>query len=199
VADAGGREPGELRFAPRDPLAPGGGRYAPWWRRFTAFVLDASTVATLVLAFLVPIFVLFGLRDTDHDRTQARWLLGLATAATVAFGLVYAIVLEGRNGQTWGKRAVGIRVLAEDGTPCGYGKAASRELLGRLVIGGISWLLVLPGMLGYLAALWDPRRQAWHDKLGETIVVRVERQVGLAADDAPAPLTAVARAPTLMA
>jgi uncharacterized RDD family membrane protein YckC len=197
VGDVGGTAPEQLRFAPREPLAPGGERYAPWWRRFTAFLLDVSTVATLVLAFLAPIFVLFGLRNTDHDQTQARWLLGLASAATVVVGLVYAIVLEGRSGQTWGKRAVGIRVLAEDGTPCGYGKAASRELLGRLLIGGFSWLLVLPGILGYLAALWDPRRQAWHDKLGETIVVRVERQVVLAGPE-PASLTGAASAPTLM-
>jgi uncharacterized RDD family membrane protein YckC len=190
---------GDLPYAPREPLAPGGERYAPWLRRFTAILIDLSAIATLVLAFLVPVFVLFGLRDTDHDRTQARWLVGLAVAATVAFGLAYAVVLQGRNGQTWGKRAVGIRVLAEDGSACGYGKAANRELLGRLLIGGFSSLLVLPGMLGYLAALWDPRRQAWHDKLGETIVVRVERRVPLPVPAAePASLTAVASAPTLM-
>ena len=47
----------------------------------------------------------------------------------------------------------------------------SRELLGRILIGGFSWLLVLPGMLGYLAALWDPERQTWHDRIGQTIVV----------------------------
>jgi uncharacterized RDD family membrane protein YckC len=183
----------ELPFAPRERIAPDGSRFAPWWRRVAAFLLDSSGMVTLAFSILLPIFVLAGFHNANDDRTQARWLAALVTVATVVLGLVYAIVLEGRTGQTWGKRAVGIRVVAEDGSPCGYGKAASRELLGRLVIGGVAWLVVLPGMLGYLAALWDPRRQAWHDKLGETIVVRVERPL-----PAPAPaLTEPADAPTL--
>jgi uncharacterized RDD family membrane protein YckC len=185
----------ELPYAPGERLAPDGSRYAPWWRRVSAFLLDTSGMLTLAFTIFVPIFVLFGLRDTDADRTQARWLLVCVTVATVVLGLVYAIVLEGRSGQTWGKRAVGIRVVAEDGSPCGYGKAASRELLGRLVVGGIAWLVVLPGLLEYLAALWDPRRQTWHDKLGETIVVRVERPL-----PSPAPaLTDAPSTPTLTA
>jgi hypothetical protein len=32
----------------------------------------------------------------------------------------------------------------------------------------------LPGVLSYLAAAWDPERQTWHDRIGQTIVVRVE-------------------------
>jgi uncharacterized RDD family membrane protein YckC len=185
----------ELPYAPRERLAPDGARYAPWWRRVSAFLLDASGMVTLAFTIFAPIFVLFGLRDTDADQTQARWLLACISIATVVLGLAYAIVLEGRTGQTWGKRAVGIRVVAEDGSPCGYGKAASRELLGRFVVGGIAWLVVLPGMLEYLAALWDPRRQTWHDKLGETIVVRVERPLPA---QAPA-LTDAPSAPTLTA
>jgi uncharacterized RDD family membrane protein YckC len=169
-----------LRYAPRERLAPNGARYAPWWQRASAFLIDISAVSTAVLTFAVPIFVLAGLRHTDVSKREGTILSIGLFVATVVLGLSYAIVLEGRSGQTWGKRAVGIAVLAEDGTPCTYGLATSRELLGRTLIGGFAWLIVLPGLLSYLAALWDPRRQTWHDRIGQTIVVRVERPVHVA-------------------
>jgi uncharacterized RDD family membrane protein YckC len=121
-----------------------------------------------------PIFVLAGFRNSNPSQSEAAWLTAALFTAALVVGATYAIVLEGRSGQTFGKRALGLRVLAEDGSPCGYGRACSRELLGRVLIGGFAWLLVLPGLLSYLAALWHPLRQTWHDQIGQTIVVRVE-------------------------
>jgi uncharacterized RDD family membrane protein YckC len=163
-----------LRYAPHERRTPGGARYAPWWQRVSAFLIDVSAVLTAVLTVAAPIFVLAGFRDSDPSHGEAAWLTAALFSAALVVGAAYAIVFEGRSGQTWGKRAVGLMVLAEDGSPCGYGRAASRELLGRVLIGGFAWLLVLPGMLSYLAALWDPERQTWHDRIGQTIVVRVE-------------------------
>jgi uncharacterized RDD family membrane protein YckC len=183
---------GSLRYAPREPLAPNGARYAPWLQRLTAFLIDVSAVLTAIITVAVPIFVLAGVRDTNTSQSAKTWLAILLVSATIVVGLVYAIVLEGRSGQTFGKLALGLVVLAEDGSPCGYGRAASRELLGRLLIGGFAWLLVLPGLLSYLSALWDPERQTWHDRIGQTIVVRVEHAdpgAALTAPDNPATLT----------
>jgi uncharacterized RDD family membrane protein YckC len=164
-----------LRYAPRERLAPGGARYAPWWQRVSAFLIDVSAVTTAIFTVAAPVFVLAGFRDSHPSDTARAWLSILFAVVTLVVGATYAIVLEGRSGQTWGKRAVGLVVLGEDGSACGYGRAASRELLGRCLIGGFAWALVLPGLLSYLAALWDPKRQTWHDRIGETIVVRVER------------------------
>jgi uncharacterized RDD family membrane protein YckC len=51
----------------------------------------------------------------------------------------------------------------------------SRELLGRILIEGISLLFfLLPWLLAYVSAAWDGKRQTWHDRIGQTIVVRVE-------------------------
>ena len=132
-------------------------------------------MTTAIFTVAAPVFVLAGFRDSHPSDTARAWLSILFAVVTLVVGATYAIVLEGRSGQTWGKRAVGLVVLGEDGSACGYGRAASRELLGRCLIGGFAWALVLPGLLSYLAALWDPKRQTWHDRIGETIVVRVER------------------------
>lgn len=169
-----------LRYAPREPIAPGGSTYAPWWQRVAALLIDVSAVLTAVTTVALPLFVLAGLRKDPSDAAQIA--IGIVSPlAILVVGAVYAIVLEGHSGQTWGKRAVGIMVVAEDGSPCGYGRASSRELLGRILIGSVAWLLVLPGALSYLAALWDPERQTWHDRIGQTIVVRV-RPAALPAD-----------------
>ena len=189
-----------LRYAPRDRIAPGGARFAPWWQRASAYLIDISAVLTAVLTVAAPILVLAGFRDTSPSHREAAWFSLALFSSALVVGTVYFIVFEGRSGQTWGKQALGLVVLAEDGAPCGYGRATSRELLGRVLIGGFAWLLVLPGVLSYLAALWDPARQTWHDRIGQTIVVRVEHADpgALVEPSDPHPdLTGPGNAPTL--
>jgi uncharacterized RDD family membrane protein YckC len=164
-----------LPYAPSERRAPGGARYAPWWQRFSAFLIDVSAVLTAILTVATPVFVLAGLRHTDVSQHEARLLALALLVSGVVVGAAYAIVLEGRSGQTLGKRAVGLVVVAEDGSPCGYSRAMSRELLGRILIEGISLLFfLLPWLLAYVSAAWDGKRQTWHDRIGQTIVVRVE-------------------------
>lgn len=94
---------------------------------------------------------------------------GWVRAANLLLSLGYEILLIALTGQTLGKRLVGIRVVdAGSGAPPDLGQAARRavpNLLGLLpVIGSLSPLL-------YLRALWDPRRQGYHDAFASTIVV----------------------------
>ena len=89
---------------------------------------------------------------------------GVAYASATLVGFVYFTVLEGGPGQTLGKRLLGVRVVPAHGTgQVGYARAAIRYV-GRYVSASLC-------MLGYLWALWDPRDQAWHDKIAETVVV----------------------------
>jgi uncharacterized RDD family membrane protein YckC len=178
--DASGSEPTDwssLPYAPRERVAPGGSTYAPWWQRVSALLIDVSAVLTAVTTVAIPVSALAGFRASHHSDAAATSLFIGVVVAVLVVGLAYAVVLEGRSGQTFGKRALGIMVVAEDGSPCGYGRAVSRELLGRVLIEGLAWLLVLPGMLASLAALWNPDCQTWHDTIGQTIVIRVQQPV----------------------
>jgi uncharacterized RDD family membrane protein YckC len=78
----------------------------------------------------------------------------------------YLTVLDG--GPRWataGKRIVRIRVVdAESGEPIGYRRGAMRT--AALLAGGIAFYV------GWLIALSDPRRQAWHDRVARTLVVK---------------------------
>jgi uncharacterized RDD family membrane protein YckC len=130
---------------------------AGWWRRVGAYLLD---VVILGIALVIVIAVAFAIN-------RALGVLVLVVGLVVYF-LGYWIWFEGgESGQTIGKRMVGIRVRDERGGPAGYGKAAARNVVAR-VIG----LVPIVSLVDVLWPLWDGRNQCLHDKAGSTIVVR---------------------------
>lgn len=86
--------------------------------------------------------------------------LGLA----FGWGAIYLTVfLTWWNGQTPGKRLLGIRVRQLDGTPLSWWESFERA--GGYAAGFAT------GLLGFAQVVWDPNRQAIHDKIAETVVV----------------------------
>jgi uncharacterized RDD family membrane protein YckC len=73
------------------------------------------------------------------------------------------------KGQTVGKMVMKIQVRDENtGGPIGYGKAALRTLV-YLVLAAFT--CGVGGLLDGLWPLWDPKRQALHDKPANSLVV----------------------------
>jgi uncharacterized RDD family membrane protein YckC len=88
----------------------------------------------------------------------------LISLAGIAAAVLYFGLLEGRTGQTIGKRALGITVVdARTGTPIGVGRAIGRYF-GKFLSAAVC-------LLGYLWMLWDPQKQTWHDKFVSSYVV----------------------------
>ena len=93
-------------------------------------------------------------------------LLGLVGLAALIWLYVYYFRREGRTGFTWGRKALGIRVVdATTAGPIGGGRAFGRYLFASFISGNVC-------LLGYLWALWDPRNQTWHDKVVSSVVVK---------------------------
>lgn len=133
-------------------------RYGSWWRRAAAFVVDgiALGIVDAVLA-VVPL------------AAGARWGISLALLSPVATLAYFTIQHGSRRGQTLGDRAVGIAIRnAADGGRVTYGQAFGRAFMIMLFAG----LWFLGGFADFLWPLWDRKRQAWHDKVAGTIVVR---------------------------
>ena len=84
----------------------------------------------------------------------------------LTFPVFYYVYLHGTYGQTFGKMALKIKVVNEDGTPLDYRKAFLRWL-------GY-FLCDLTFYIGYLWAAFDPRKQGLHDKVCKTVVVRTD-------------------------
>ena len=68
------------------------------------------------------------------------------------------------RGRTVGKRLLGIRVVRLNARPIGWWAAFERA--------GGYWAGFATGLLGFFQILWDKNRQAIHDKITETAVVR---------------------------
>jgi uncharacterized RDD family membrane protein YckC len=98
------------------------------------------------------------LGDTRREQVRLGGLLGLVVAN------LYHLVLEGRDGQT----AVGIAVVADDGTGCTYSAAGTRTLF-RFV----DWLPV-GYLLGFASIALTSDRQRLGDLAADTVVVRDE-------------------------
>ena len=145
---------------PSGSVIPGSatGAYASFWRRFLAVVLDGIIVS--IPANIFAAILGSGLIVTGGGGVHFRSGSGLHTI----FFIVYeALLIAYWNGQTIGKKAMGIRVVSAGGAPVPVGMAFARAVM-KIVSG-----MVL--LLGYLWMLWDPNRQTWHDKVAQTYVV----------------------------
>ncbi len=94
----------------------------------------------------------------------------------------YYSLTEGRTGRTVGKRVTGLRVRSVSGAAASTAQARRRNAyhlaLLLAVIPEYGWPLALLVVLGLVISVvatiaGDPaRRQGWHDRRGETVVVR---------------------------
>jgi uncharacterized RDD family membrane protein YckC len=153
--------------AEREAVIPADGAdraYATWLSRVGAYLLDVLILALPLIVFFAIIFAV------DPGDTAAAWgALVLAYLASLVLPFIYFTVLHGNErGQTYGKRAAGIRVVDErTGESIGYGRAFGRY--GIIVVFG---LILIPLLLDYLWPIWDRKSQAWHDKVVGSVVVR---------------------------
>ncbi len=123
--------------------------YAPWGSRVVAALID----------YFAPLLV------AGVFYAISRPLGALLYVAALAW-VIYNKVLEGQNGQTYGKKAANIKLVgATTGQPIGAGLAILRYFLHIVD--------ALPCYVGYLWPLWDSKRQTFADKILSTYVVKV--------------------------
>jgi uncharacterized RDD family membrane protein YckC len=80
-------------------------------------------------------------------------------------GVIYNwYFLTQQNGQTPGKRWMGVRVVRKDGEPLDAATVIIRYV--GYFINSVAF------MIGWIWAAFDADKQGWHDKLAGTIVVR---------------------------
>ena len=94
-------------------------------------------------------------------------LVKLARKAGLGFGwlgLYFTGFVAMMRGQTPGKWLMRIRIVRLDGRPMGWWAALER-------FGGYA-ASVVTALSGFFQILWDKNRQAMHDKIAETVVVK---------------------------
>ncbi len=104
--------------------------------------------------------------EAFENRGLLTRLRELADQLGFGFGwaaLYMTVVLSWWNGQTIGKRALGIRVVRLDGGPITWWVAFER-------VGGYAAGFAT-GLLGFAQVWWDANRQAIHDRIVGTVVI----------------------------
>ena len=126
--------------------------YVGFGKRFLAFLIDGIILGVVSGGFSFTI-------NSGGDTTTVSNGIGSLIGALYNIGLwTYW------NGQTVGKKALGIKVVKEDGTPVDLVTAIIRY------VGYIVSAIVLG--LGFLWVLFDDKKQGWHDKIAKTVVVK---------------------------
>lgn len=145
---------------------------APLGARAGAWLLD------LLITPILPVALYLGLGVAFHPDDIPRPIGFPIAGALLTFHLLYAPVLlqrAGRHaGQTLGKQALGVRVVAgKTGGPVRSKKALLREIVGRSLLGFIPLYLVADLLLAFLDR---PDRRAIHDIIADTRVVRADER-----------------------
>lgn len=126
-------------------------------RRFVAHLVD------WVLKGLLAAGIAASVERLSPLSSGLRGSLDLVFFALAFFA--YEIAPISYRGATLGKRLLRIRVVGRDGQYISLPRSFVREVVGKWISGAFF-------SLGYLWALWDQDKQAWHDKLTSTYVVR---------------------------
>ncbi len=169
---------------PMSPISPGATLpYAEFWARFGALIIDGviTTIITYVALFIFGggllgslglIFAGLDSNSTELSSAQAAILFSslfgsffLLWIGLIAVNWLYHALMESSKTQgTLGKMLVGIKVTDMYGNRIGFGKATGRYFAKSF----LSSIL----LIGYIIAAFSEKRQALHDLLASTLVLK---------------------------
>lgn len=169
-------------------VTPDGQPLAGWWHRVAARIIDGLIMVPVALfiafTFMGDFFADYldwSMSQTDPFALPPDDLTRGLTTFTVLVALVslaYEVILTTLAGGTLGKLVTGLRIrLRDQPGKIGWVPSMLRALVyqGPSVVGNLNPLLSFLGLfslINVLWPLWDSKRQALHDKVAKTNVVR---------------------------
>jgi uncharacterized RDD family membrane protein YckC len=128
-----------------------------WWVRFFANLLDSIIVVAAIGALVGIGYAL------DQP---ASWAI-VVIAAIAVFVLYNPLLLALNQGQTVGKKALSVKVINNDGSPTGFGRAFVREVCLKILPSVVSPF----NLVDYLWAAFREDRRSLHDLGAGTVVI----------------------------
>jgi uncharacterized RDD family membrane protein YckC len=154
---------------PRQPFATA---YAGFWLRFVAWFIDAIVLGIGGAILTAPIVGVgfFNLHALMHGRFSLGDFIGhgFGFRAVIVGQLlhwVYYALLESSTWQaTLGKKALGLEVTDMMGARISFGRASGRW--------AARYISTMTFLVGYIMAGFTARKQALHDMIAGTLVIR---------------------------
>lgn len=151
-------------------------KYAGFWKRFLALIIDGIVIWVLQAFIIVPILGLvgFSIATAPPDMSDPDAAMGMVASIIAAAGAIWLVVItiqvlyfsfmEASKYQgTLGKMALGIVVTDVNGGKLDFTKALVRNLCK--LISNFTLLI------GYIIAGFTAKKQALHDMIAGTLVV----------------------------
>jgi uncharacterized RDD family membrane protein YckC len=131
-------------------------RFAGFWRRLLAYLIDGLVILAVQLVLTILVVMI-----APDDLRAAANIAPVSAAVAWAY---FALLESSPARATLGKMALNLFVSDVHGDPISFWRASVRfwlKILSSLVVG-----------LGWLMAAFTPRKQALHDLLAGTLVLR---------------------------
>ncbi|HOW26484.1 MAG TPA: RDD family protein [Bacteroidales bacterium] len=160
--------------------------YAGFWWRFLAYLIDDIILSFATFIIFTPVWAVMGFSlfrmanwsdpdwNFDHGMDPGAWqfigsVVGLAILtgflSVVIQWLYYSLMESSKYQATLGKMAVGARVTDLEGNRISFARATGRYF-GKIISGMIL-------MIGYIMAGFTEKKQALHDMIANTLVIKV--------------------------
>jgi uncharacterized RDD family membrane protein YckC len=155
---------------PQEPMAFG---YAGFWIRFVAFFIDSIIMWVAQMIIQVPLYAIGGVTGGFGGSSSAQsgaavGIMLLAWVLSIVVNWLYYAIMESSTKQaTLGKMAMGIKVTTLEGQRINFGRATGRYF-GKIISG-----IIL--LIGYIMAAFTERKQALHDMMAGTLVVKARQ------------------------
>ena len=137
------------------PALPAQPRYAGFWIRLLAYIIDAIILGALTFP-LARVLSMMGIGEQSSN------------VMSIAISWMYFAVFESSGWMASpGKKALGLIVTDEQGGQLSVGRATRRyfaKILSALLLG-----------IGFVMIAFTARKQGLHDKMFHTLVLRTER------------------------
>ncbi|MCM3587886.1 RDD family protein [Mesobacillus maritimus] len=132
-------------------------RFAGFWMRFWAYLLDLLVIGSFNRLIIYPVF-----RALDLSIVEQNMFTPIAIATALTFYL-YFVLMTKFLGQTLGKMVFGIKVVNLKGETLSWGTILFREWIGRFISSTI--------LITYIIVAFLPKKQGLHDLFADTSVV----------------------------